>query len=322
MAREVTESALMAALSFLLFFAGNLLGFLVILVPVPLAIVGYRYGVKRAIMSCAVAAALVSLITGGLLQGYFYVTPFGLLGVITGWMLRREGSASNTLMAGTLIMTLAMTPALTPLEKALTSENSYAQLQKMMATVLDQKIKDTPSPEEREQYTQLKTTFTILLGFPIALMFLASLTLVYISHLVSYKVLGRLDIPVRPPPDPRNFRMSLWVLALLPMSFFFFVQSGANKTSIYASLGLNCLYICGQVCWLGSTAAVARLIWPDRVLPVPAFLLLGFFCLGLIQLATLVAISENISLKLGWAKSAEPSTDAPIEAPATPAENA
>ena len=87
MARAVTESALMAALSFLLYLAASipvLGGFFILLCPVPLTLVGLRHGSRRAVLSCLCSVLLVAVLTGGPVQGYLYLVPFGLMGVITG----------------------------------------------------------------------------------------------------------------------------------------------------------------------------------------------------------------------------------------------
>src|SRR5688572_26215190 len=111
MARAVTESALMAALSFIFYIASNvpLLGAIFIfLCPVPITFVGVRHGTRRAALSCACATVLVFAVAGGFASAYIFMASFGIFGVASGWMLTRQGSTGRALGIATVAVTLAL----------------------------------------------------------------------------------------------------------------------------------------------------------------------------------------------------------------------
>src|SRR5579862_9141507 len=114
MAKTVTESALMAALSFLLYIAGSLIplisGFVMLVCPLPIVYVGVQHGGRRAAMAALCTAVLVGL-TIGPTEAYFYTLPFGVTGVVTGHLFFRDEDPSRMLLIGTGVLLILMLPA-------------------------------------------------------------------------------------------------------------------------------------------------------------------------------------------------------------------
>ncbi|MBI4862379.1 MAG: DUF2232 domain-containing protein [Candidatus Riflebacteria bacterium] len=287
----------MAALSFLFFLGSSipLLGvFFVLLCPVPLTLVGLRHGGRRSVLSCACAVFLVSVVIGGPVQGYLFLVPFGLVGVITGWMLTQTGSAARTILMGTLLMTLAVTPAVTFLEKAIGLQDFAEQSKQLVKSVIEAQSRQSLPPEARLELEQMVATLTTAIRFPLAPFFLFSMFLVYVNHLVSYKVFLRLGITVRAPPDPRRFRLPLWVVALYPIMWLGYARAGGPNGTLTSSLLLNGFFLAGQLTWLGGVTAAGRLLSPDRPVPVPACLLLAAVLLPLMPFAIMLGVGETV----------------------------
>src|SRR5687767_9806723 len=92
MASAVTESALLAALSALLYMAGwmpLLTYFVQLTCAMPITLVGIRHGGQRAWTAALVATVVVGL-TGGPTEAFIYAVPFGVMGAISGYFLHAE----------------------------------------------------------------------------------------------------------------------------------------------------------------------------------------------------------------------------------------
>ncbi|MGE5553782.1 MAG: YybS family protein [Betaproteobacteria bacterium] len=106
--RSLVEGALLAALASLFAVLSLVPGlfFLDFAIPVPLAIVGYRYGLRTAGLSAAVALALAFLLSGSpFVVGS--VLSFGALGLAAAYGVRRGWPAIQTVLLGTGVAFLA-----------------------------------------------------------------------------------------------------------------------------------------------------------------------------------------------------------------------
>jgi len=297
MARAVTESALMAALSFVLYLGSSLPllgGFFILLCPVPLTLVGLRHGVRRAVLSSVCAALLVTLVSGGPVQGYLFLVPFGFVGIITGWMLARRHAPGRALLVAATVMTLAVTPAMTFLEKAIGLEDLCAESQKMMTSVLETQYHGASTPMAQVEQQRLKETLFTMIRLPLAPFFLFSLAFLYVNHLISYKVFLRLGIEVHPPPDPRRFRLPLLVAVALPPLWIGYIKAGGPNGTLAASLLLNGFFVAGQLAWMGGVVAVARFLSPETPLSYPKTLLLALFLFTLVPITMIFGICEAL----------------------------
>jgi uncharacterized protein YybS (DUF2232 family) len=134
MAKTVTESALMAALSFLLYLASSipvLSAFVILVCPLPIVYVGVQYGGRRAALAALCTTVLVGLVLGPT-ESYLYLLPFGLTGVVTGHLLFRDEDPNRMLMMGSGILLVAMMPAAMFLEKAMGLGDAVAEMQKQI----------------------------------------------------------------------------------------------------------------------------------------------------------------------------------------------
>ncbi len=73
-----------------------------ILFPVPIALVYLRWGKRAAWMSALVSGLLLSVLMGPT-RSILFVIPFGLLGVLLGWLWRRGADWNTSIILGTLI---------------------------------------------------------------------------------------------------------------------------------------------------------------------------------------------------------------------------
>jgi uncharacterized protein YybS (DUF2232 family) len=106
--RSLVEGALLAALAslFALLSLVPPLFFLDFAIPVPLAIVGYRYGMRRAALSAVVALLLTFLLSGSPFA-VASVLSFGALGLAVAHGVRRGYPAIRTVLLGTAVAFLA-----------------------------------------------------------------------------------------------------------------------------------------------------------------------------------------------------------------------
>ena len=73
-----------------------------IVFPVPIALVYLRWGKRAAWMSALVSGLLLSVLMGPT-RSILFVIPFGLLGVLLGWLWRRGADWNTSIILGTLI---------------------------------------------------------------------------------------------------------------------------------------------------------------------------------------------------------------------------
>lgn len=279
MARAVTESALMAALSFLLYVASTvpLLGAIcVFLCPVPITIVGVRHGTRRAALSCACATVLVFALAGGFTAAYLFMASFGIFGLASGWMLTREGSPGRALGLATMAVTLVLAPTIYLAGMGMGLGDSLAEAQKMMFSMLDAQAALFNDPSFTAALPKLKDFLATLMVFPLMGFVVSSLTGLYLNHLVTHKVFERMGFAVRPPPNPYHLRMAPWAPLLLVLCWIRYGAVGGANRTMEASFFLNVALVGVYIAWFSGIAALARLWSPKQELPVSRYLLLVF----------------------------------------------
>jgi uncharacterized protein YybS (DUF2232 family) len=273
MARAVTESAMMAALSFVLYLASNipLLGaFIAWLAPVPLTYVVLRHGLRRGIMSCACTCVLLLVVGGGPASAYLFLGMFGLVGIACGWMLRRDEPQINALFKATLMLTILVTPMTYLAGRVVGAGESMDAGVQLFFKQLDQMATWFNDPSFTALFEQYKKLILTLMVAPVFALALSSFVLIYVNHLITYWLSGRLGIQVPPPPNPYHMKFPVW----LPLAYILGVQRagavGLVKT-LEASLTWQ-VFITGQLCmFLAGMAAIARWMSPKKELPIPTF---------------------------------------------------
>lgn len=314
----------MAALSFLLFFSSiiPLLGaFALLLCPVPMVVMVLRHGMRRALQSLACATALVAMLGGGPVQAYAYLVSSGLVGVITGWMLTRQTTPGRAFVQGALVLSLALAPSALILERSVGADGKYADFEKMMLERFQQNlVANATTPEQQlmvhKQMQFVRDSMATLIICPIGGFVLISFFSLFVGHFVAWRVLEKLAMPVRPPPDPRNLRAPEWAAAALMILLVLFGYVGGPARTLPASLVLNCLAFLPIVLWLAGVAAAARAFSPGYPLPAGRFVMLGVFLAFLGGIPILFALAESLMARAAPPASGETPEAPPPAAPA------
>lgn len=309
MARAVTESALMAALSFLLYVGASIPfvgAFCVFLCPVPITFVGVYHGHRRAALACLCTTVLVSMLTGGFTQGYLYLTAFGVFGLATGWMLTYRGDMGRALMIATFALTLLLGPLTFLIGQSLGASEPIAQAETALFKFVDEQVAKLGDPHLSAAMPQLKAMCSTLLKFPLLAFLIPALVGLYVQHWVTYKLFERLGRTVPKPPNPYHLKMAPWIsCAFFAIAIRYGQVGGANKT-YEASILLNLMYACIYLAWFAGISAVARMIWPKEEIPLGRYaaLMIPGFLFG------------NLPMLIGLFDSFQPPAPPPAEAQA------
>ncbi len=70
--------------------------------PIPIALIYMRWGARAAWMGAVVSGLLLSVLMGPP-RSILYIVPFGLMGVLLGWLWRRRASWAMAIVLGTIL---------------------------------------------------------------------------------------------------------------------------------------------------------------------------------------------------------------------------
>lgn len=97
-ARPIVEGGLLSAVSVVLALVSMYIPYAILIWPLPIALLGVRYGVRYGMMTAVVGAMAIGIMVH-VQQGLFFLLGGGLVGVVLGECLRRKLSASKVLTA-------------------------------------------------------------------------------------------------------------------------------------------------------------------------------------------------------------------------------
>jgi uncharacterized protein YybS (DUF2232 family) len=278
MARPVTESALMAALSYLLFLGYNvpvLGGLLALFCPIPLTLVAMRHGLRRAVMSCACASVLVLIAGGGPAQAYLFLMLFGLTGLASGWMLSRSEPSSVALFKATLLLMIPSTPMALGAGAVVGADQSLEELKKQMFAWLGSLLGANPDPAALAQLEGFKKLLSSMLVCPVWLMVSTCLGSLVLNHIVMRYLAPRLKLEVPPLPNPYHARVPVWVPLAMFALMYRFGAIGGLSLSMESSLLLNLIWICQVSIYTAGVGALARLMRPEKPFTVVQMVMLA-----------------------------------------------
>jgi len=225
--RALTEGALMAALSVVLYLVGQvppLSIILPLLSPIPITWVGVQNGAGAAVQS-AMVSTLVCFLLLGPVGAYIYVVPFGAIGVICGALLHMERSSEEVLIQGGLLTCLVLVVGYMGIEQGLGMTEGAEEIQTMLGGILalpawplarlvEWAAVDGIDPQI--VYALRDATVEILSRLPIGLLFPVAILFVYANHLMSFLIFVRFGQFVVPPAGPMQLRLGRrWVLLVL-----------------------------------------------------------------------------------------------------------
>jgi len=273
MAQTLTESALMAALSFLLYVAGYtplLSAFALLASPLPITWVGVRHGGRQAALAALCAAVVVGLVLGPP-DAYLYFVPFGLLGTLTGHLYFRDEDPIRMLWIGTSLLFVTTTPAALLLEKAMGLDDPVKELKRLIDPVLPAPIGWIPGLDPttvQQNVAFVSSQVSTMVRVPLAFFLVLSFALFYCNHLASFLLFWRLKMPVCPPPDVRRYRTPRFILAATPPLLAAYIMAGGGNGRIENAVFLN-LFLAGAFfTFLGGLACVTILLDRSSLKPL------------------------------------------------------
>ena len=199
---SMVESAFLASTSSLIwlinyyFPLGPLLR---IFFPIPIALVYLRWGQRSAWMCALVTALLLSVLMGPT-RSILFVMPYGLLGVLLGWLWRRAANWGFSIVMGTLLGSFGFFFQLW-LVSILLGEDVWVYLTSQMTGLADWIFLRLGLLTQPSLY--------IIQALAVLMVILNNLIYLFAVHLTAYLLLDRLGNPI---PEPPN-----WVQALIDL---------------------------------------------------------------------------------------------------------
>ena len=106
--RSLTEGAMLAAITVVLALLGvYFFSYLLFIVPVPIAILVYRHGLRAGIL-VSVTAAMISGFFGTMVTTFIFLLVIGLVGIAIGGALRENQSAPMVMVIGSGVAVIAL----------------------------------------------------------------------------------------------------------------------------------------------------------------------------------------------------------------------
>jgi uncharacterized protein YybS (DUF2232 family) len=266
MASAVTESALLAALSALLYMSSwtPLLGQLVMLCcAAPLTVAGVRHGGGRAALASLCATIVVGLV-GGPTEAFLFAIPFGVLGAISGYFLHSEEDPGRIQVLGAGYLFVAITPATILLERALGLPDSVLEMQRGLVWFFAWPF----GLVSDWLHLQVKLLLATGLLVPLTFFVVFAAVIFYANHLLAFLVMWRLRIPCPLPANLHSWRTPRRLLHVTPVLALIALATGPLSGTIAASLALNALVVALFVAYIGGFALVAWRLAHSRLRPL------------------------------------------------------
>lgn len=273
MASAVTESALLAALSALLYMASwlpLLSQFVLLACGMPITLAGVKHGGQRAWLAALCATVVITLI-GGPTEGYLYAVPFGALGALCGHFLHVDEEPGKAFLLGAGWLFVILVPASTVIEKVLGLGDSLAEIQRGFVWFAEYMVSWVPlipaaTAAELTDWLRRFTATAVLC--PLAFFAAFASVMYYSNHLFSFLICWRLRLPVPPPPDLRSLRTPRALLVVVPLLVLGCQAAGPTSGTVVASLALNALAIALFIAYVGGFAVSVLLLDRSRLRPL------------------------------------------------------
>lgn len=279
-------TALVVVLSLLGFYMPLLSTVVFLLIPLPIAYLGMKEGVKWSIVVTTGVLVLDSTFFG-VVSAAFVCAIFGLLGVTMGICYRLKVSAAKTLIAGAVVVLLALvaegmaTLYLLGLPSLIFGSEGLSQIRDSMLETL-------PSFYSGEALDQAKEKVEFLMD---AMEKSVPYTLVAVSFFYSwasmalgshvFKKMGITDIPHLPPFERWEFPKATLGLYLLVLAAQYFFKDQEQVSYVAYNLGTLCV----SIFWL---QGLSVLWWmPHRypfMKPLWLFIMILSAFIGVIQM--------------------------------------
>lgn len=279
-------TALVVVLSLLGFYMPLLSTVVFLLIPLPIAYLGMKEGVKWSVVVTTGVLVLDSTFFG-VVSAAFVCAIFGLLGVTMGICYRYKVSAAKTLIAGAVVVLLALvaegiaTLYLLGLPSLVFGSEGLAQVKDSMMEALPSFYSGEALDQAKEKVDFLMDAMEKSVPYTLVAVSVfyswASMTLG--SHV--FKKMGITDIPHLPPFERWEFPKGTLALYLLVLAVQYFFKDQEQVSYVAYNLGTLCV----SIFWLQGLSVVWWM--PHRypfMKPLRLFIMILSAFIGAIQM--------------------------------------
>lgn len=279
-------TALVVVLSLLGFYMPLLSTVVFLLIPLPIAYLGMKEGIKWSIVVTTGVLVLDSTFFG-VVSAAFVCAIFGLLGVTMGICYRYKVSAAKTLIAGAVVVLLALvaegiaTLYLLGLPSLVFGSEGLAQVKDSMMEALPSFYSGEALDQAKEKVDFLMDAMEKSVPYTLVAVSVfyswASMTLG--SHV--FKKMGITDIPHLPPFERWEFPKGTLALYLLVLAAQYFFKDQEQVSYVAYNLGTLCV----SIFWLQGLSVVWWM--PHRypfMKPLRLFIMILSAFIGAIQM--------------------------------------
>lgn len=279
-------TALVVVLSLLGFYMPLLSTVVFLLIPLPIAYLGMKEGIKWSIVVTTGVLVLDSTFFG-VVSAAFVCAIFGLLGVTMGICYRYKVSAAKTLIAGAVVVLLALvaegiaTLYLLGLPRLVFGSEGLAQVKDSMMEALPSFYSGEALDQAKEKVDFLMDAMEKSVPYTLVAVSVfyswASMTLG--SHV--FKKMGITDIPHLPPFERWEFPKGTLALYLLVLAAQYFFKDQEQVSYVAYNLGTLCV----SIFWLQGLSVVWWM--PHRypfMKPLRLFIMILSAFIGAIQM--------------------------------------
>ncbi|NLJ80417.1 MAG: DUF2232 domain-containing protein [Firmicutes bacterium] len=295
--RSLTEGAMLAAITVLLTVIGEYLGIPILIIPVPLALLVYRHGLRLGIITAFASAGTASLVAGQVFAGLMIII-WGFLGVSLGMALREKFSFFKTFVVG-ILADLVITGLSVFLYFLLFGKNLFGDMLEMIVSGFEQARGAWEglgvTGEALLRYEQILETIPILMkwGLP-ALLLVSAVLMTYVNLAVLRLILRRMGDSIPWIPPFTRWRIpSFYTLFLLIGLLLARLGDKFLAPDFFQIIGLN-LYLVFFPVYLVLGAAIVWYYFQTKNVPKFLRILFVFLLLSGMQLLVLSVVFLGI----------------------------
>lgn len=260
--RALVETAMMISIATILCLVIHFIPFLGVLnlaVPVPIALIGKRHGLKWSLLCTLVTGILINLFAGPI-QAFFEITSFGLIGVWLGESFRRRWAAIYRLSIPAVLFVVSMIGQFTAVQYlmgiSILDHLKIAYLSSIDSSI--ELLKSTNNPAFSQTLSSLEETRRegwqqMMLIIPAGLA-LAGSFIAYANNIICQNIFKRLRIDINEFPPIILWHIPRYVIIIFFGAGLLNYYAGSNTMDLLQRIAVNLNILASIALWIEGIA--------------------------------------------------------------------
>lgn len=244
-----------------------------LLLPIPLILMIYRYGLKKGLLTLALAYILVLLIYPDSFTAAIIFAHFGAVGLVFGLMFRNKVSAGTSLFSGVALAGLITLFAIMLI--ALAGNITYSSLETQFTNQFNESLKtyqqsyQISETEKQELQQSMQATTKFMTRLLPGIMVMGAMVSTMITFFIARGIMARWGHKILPMPSFSQWTYPWYTVWGMILALALTVAGDHYRWPTTAIIGKNLLYVFGFIFLLLGIAILTyhfrRLSWPRYI---------------------------------------------------------